>query len=92
LFLTDCYFLKIFSAPFVEAGECCLWQKAPFAFRVRRMAGYGMVGLQPQGDDCNTSDHHSQSSVNVKYLTVQSVDYCRSYGIFVKKILHGESP
>ncbi|HFO2597420.1 TPA: hypothetical protein ACV8DA_005785, partial [Escherichia coli] len=78
LFLTDCYFLKIFSAP--------------FAFRVRRMAGYGMVGLQPQGDDCNTSDHHSQSSVNVKYLTVQSVDYCRSYGIFVKKILHGESP
>ncbi|GCP87182.1 hypothetical protein BvCmsSIP063_00608 [Escherichia coli] len=56
------------------------------------MAGYGMVGLQPQGDDCNTSDHHSQSSVNVKYLTVQSVDYCRSYGIFVKKILHGESP
>lgn len=45
------------------------------------MAGYGMVGLQPQGDDCNTSDHHSLSSVNVKYFTVQSVDCCRSYGI-----------
>lgn len=56
------------------------------------MAGYGMVGLQPQGDDCNTSDHHSLSSVNVKYFTVQSVDCCRSYGIFVRKILHGESP